>query len=246
MAIQAISGERGRKRARKRVRKRVLRIWLKRLAVIALCLAGAVFLSMIAYRFVNPPTTAVMLIERLKGRPVQQQWVALKDVSRYLPLAVISSEDGQFCRHWGVDWGAVREAIREGGGLAGVRGASTIPMQTVKNLYLWNGRSYVRKALEAPLAYLLSFLWPKQRVMEVYLNVAQFGPGLFGAEAASRHYFGKSASKLTRREAVLLAVALPNPRHRNPARPSAWMQKIARAVDIRMPIIAKRAGCALP
>ncbi len=242
MAIQAVSGERGRKRAR----KRTSHIWLRRIAMVALCALGAVLLSMIAFRFVNPPTTAVMLVERLKGHPVQQQWVALEDISPHLPLAVISSEDGQFCRHWGVDWGAVREAVREGGGLAAARGASTIPMQTAKNLYLWNGRSYVRKALEAPLAYLLTLLWPKDRVMEVYLNVAQFGPGLYGAEAASRRYFGKSASQLTRREAVLLAVALPNPRFRNPARPSAWMQKIARAVDLRMPIIAKRAGCVRP
>jgi monofunctional biosynthetic peptidoglycan transglycosylase len=242
MAIQAVSGE----RSRKRTRKRASHIWLKRILVAALCLGGVLLFSMLAFRFINPPTTTVMLIERLKGHPVKQQWVALEDISPYLPLAVISSEDGQFCRHWGVDWGAVREAIKEGGGWAGVRGASTIPMQTVKNLYLWNGRSYVRKALEAPLAYVLSFLWPKQRVIEVYLNVAQFGPGLFGAEAASRYYFHKSASQLTRREAVLLAVALPNPRFRNPARPSAWMQKIARAVDIRMPIIARRAGCAAP
>jgi monofunctional biosynthetic peptidoglycan transglycosylase len=242
MTIQAVSGERGRKRAR----KRASHIWLKRIAVVALCAGGAVLLSMVAFRFVNPPTTTVMLAERLKGHPVKQQWVPLEAMSPYLPLAVISSEDGQFCRHWGVDWGAVREAVKEGGGLAGVRGASTIPMQTAKNLYLWNGRSYVRKALEAPLAYLLTLIWPKQRVVEVYLNIAQFGPGLFGVEAASRHYFGKSASQLTRREAVLLVVALPNPRYRNPARPSAWMQKIARAVDLRMPIIAKRAGCARP
>jgi monofunctional biosynthetic peptidoglycan transglycosylase len=140
----------------------------------------------------------------------------------------------------------VKEAIKEGGGLSGLRGASTIPMQTAKNLYLWNGRSYVRKALEAPLAYLMSFIWPKERMMEVYLNVAQFGPGTYGAEAASRRYFGKSAAQLTRREAVLLAVALPNPRFRNPARPSARMIRIATVVERRMPIIAKRSGCALP
>ena len=96
--------------------------------------------------------------------------------------------------------------------MADLRGASTIPMQTVKNLYLWNGRSYVRKAAEVPLAYFMSLAWPKERVMEVYLNVAQFGPGIFGAEAASRHYFHKSAANLTRGEAILLAAALPNPR----------------------------------
>ncbi len=156
---------------------------------------------------------------------------------------MIANEDGQFCNHWGVDWGAVREAVKEGGGLSGFRGASTIPMQTAKNLYLWNGRSYVRKALEVPLAYLLSLAWPKERVMEVYLNVAQFGPGIYGAGAASRHYFHKSPADLTRGEAILLAAALPNPRFRNPARPSRHMLLIARVIDRRLPILAQRSGC---
>jgi monofunctional biosynthetic peptidoglycan transglycosylase len=159
---------------------------------------------------------------------------------------VIASEDGRFCVHWGVDWGAVRDAVKEGGGLGAFRGASTIPMQTAKNLYLWNGRSYVRKALEMPLAYVMSFIWPKQRMIEVYLNVAQFGPGIFGAEAASRYYFHKPAADLTRHEAVLLAVALPNPRWRNPAKPSRHMLLVARAVERRMPVIGQRAGCVLP
>ena len=145
-----------------------------------------------------------MVMSKLKGGTIRQTWVPLDRMSRQLPLAVIASEDGRFCMHWGVDWGAVREAIKEGGGLRGLRGASTIPMQTVKNLYLWSGRSYVRKALEVPLAYVMSLFWPKERVMEVYLNVAQFGPGIFGAEAASRHYFHKSAADLTRGEAILL------------------------------------------
>jgi monofunctional biosynthetic peptidoglycan transglycosylase len=116
-------------------------------------------------------------------------------------------------------------------------------MQVAKNLYLWNGRSYVAKALELPLAYIMSVIWPKQRMIEVYLNVAEFGRGIYGAEEASRHYFGKSAADLTRHEAVLLAVTLPNPHVRNPRRPSFWMLRIARAVELRMPIIAKRGGC---
>ncbi len=139
-----------------------------------------------------------MVVEKLKGNTLRRDWVPLEDISPQLPLAVIASEDGRFCVHWGVDWGAVREAVKEGGGLSGLRGASTIPMQTAKNLYLGNGRSYVRKAFEVPLAYVMSALWPKQRMMEVYLNVAQFGPGIFGAEAASRYYFHKSAADLTR------------------------------------------------
>ena len=242
MTTQAVSRERG----RRRVRRRVAHPWLRRIALFLLFLAGAVLLSIVVYRFVNPPITAVQTVTLLKGGKLRQHWVPLKNISPSLPLAVIASEDGRFCLHWGVDWGAVRDAISEGGGWAGFRGASTIPMQTAKNLYLWNSRSYVRKFLEVPLAYAMTALWPKERMMEVYLNVAQFGPGIYGAEAASRHYFGKSASQLSRREAVLLAVALPNPGFRNPARPSPRMQRIARAVDLRIPIIAKRAGCVLP
>jgi monofunctional glycosyltransferase len=224
---------------------RVWRPWLKGAAVALLCAFGALLLSMVVFRFVNPPITAVMLAEKLKGATLRHHFVPMRRISPQLPLAVIASEDGRFCLHWGVDWGAVKEAIHEGDGFADFRGASTIPMQVAKNLYLWNGRSYVRKSIEMPLAYLLSALWPKKRVMEVYLNVAQWGPGLFGAEAASRHYFGKSASELTRHEAVLLAAALPNPRLRNPAHPSNRMLAIARAVERRMPIIAKRSGCVL-
>jgi monofunctional biosynthetic peptidoglycan transglycosylase len=239
MAIQAVSGE----RTRKRIGRRPRHHWFRRAGRILLVLAAAVLLSMVAFRFINPPTTSVMMMSKLKGSTIRQNWVPLDQMSRQLPLAVIASEDGRFCAHWGVDWGAVREAVKEGGGLSGIRGASTIPMQTVKNLYLWNGRSYLRKALEVPLAYVLSLVWPKERVMEVYLNVAQFGPGIYGAEAASRHYFHKSAAELTRGEAILLAAALPNPRFRNPARPSRHMLMVSRVVDRRMPILAQRSGC---
>ncbi|MGV1014833.1 MAG: monofunctional biosynthetic peptidoglycan transglycosylase [Methyloceanibacter sp.] len=242
MVIQAVSGMR--RGARRGSRKRTP--WLRRLALAVLLVLAAVLVSIVLFRFVNPPITSVIAVNKLRGTPVQQHWVPLKDMSRNLPLAVIASEDGRFCLHWGVDWGAVKDAINEGGGLAGFRGASTIPMQTAKNLYLWNRRSYVRKVVEVPLAYVISLVWPKERIMEVYLNVAQFGPGIFGAEAASRYYFGKSASKLTRREAVLLAATLPQPRSRNPAKPSARMLRIAGAVERRLAYIAKRADCLVP
>jgi monofunctional biosynthetic peptidoglycan transglycosylase len=242
MVIQAVSGE----RSRKRTKRRQNHPWLRRAGRVVLFIAAAVLLSIVAFRFVNPPITSVMALNRLGGGAIRHHWVPLDDMSRQLPLAVIASEDGRFCVHWGVDWGAVKEAIKEGDGFADFRGASTITMQTAKNLYLWNGRSYVRKALEVPLAYLLSAVWPKERVMEVYLNVAQFGPGLFGAEAASRHYFHKSAADLTRSEAILLAAALPNPSARNPARPSRHMLLIARVIDRRLPILAPRSGCIQP
>ncbi|HSD93456.1 MAG TPA: monofunctional biosynthetic peptidoglycan transglycosylase [Methyloceanibacter sp.] len=242
MAIQAVSGQRTKRRSRRRRNHP----WLGGLARLLVVLAALVLLSIVAFRYVNPPITSVMLVNKLKGGATRQEWVPLEEIAPDLRRAVIASEDGQFCKHLGVDLGAIRDAIKESGGLAGARGASTIPMQTAKNLYLWNGRSYVRKALEAPLAALMSLLWTKQRMMEVYLNIAQFGPGTFGAEAASRRYFGKSASQLTRREAVLLAVALPNPGYRNPARPSALMQRLAKVIERRMPVMAARSACVLP
>jgi monofunctional biosynthetic peptidoglycan transglycosylase len=243
MAIQAVSG--ARKRARGRGGKRKWHPWLRRTALMLLLLAAALVLSVVVFRFVNPPITTVMLLDKLRGATLKRQWVPLKDISPNLRVAVISSEDGRFCAHWGVDWSAVKEAVEAANSLKGLRGASTISMQTAKNLYLWKGRSYLRKALEVPLSYLMTALWPKHRTMEVYLNIAQWGPGVFGAEAASRYYFGKPAAALTRREAVLLAAALPNPRVRNPAKPSRRLLLVANAVERRMPIMAERAGCVL-
>lgn len=242
MAVQMVSGERTRKRSMRRNKHS----WLRRALRILLVIAAAILLSIVAFRFINPLITPVMLAEKLRGHTLRREWVPLKDMSRQLPIAAISSEDGRFCAHWGVDWSAVKEAIDEGGGLRAFRGASTIPMQTAKNLYLWSGRSYVRKAIEVPLAYVMSALWPKARMMEVYLNVAQFGRGIFGVEAASRYYFKKSAADLTRREAVLLVAALPNPRFRNPAKPSRRMLLVARSIERRLPIMVPRSACVFP
>ena len=243
MAVSGASG--ARKRGKGRAGGRKHHPWLRRVALALLIIAGALLLSIVVFRFVNPPITPVMLVDKLRGATLKRQWVPLDKISPDLRLAAVSSEDGQFCAHWGVDWGAVRDAVKAAHSLKGVRGASTIPMQTAKNLYLWNERSYVRKALEVPLAYLITAIWPKRRMMEVYLNIAQWGPGLYGAEAASRYYFGKPASALTQREAVLLAAALPNPRLRNPAKPSRRMLLVANAVERRMPYMVKRAHCVL-
>lgn len=229
----------------KRAGRRWWHTWIRRIVLVALVLFGAVFVSIVLFRFVNPPITTVMIAEKLRGETLRRRWVPLENISPNLRLAVIASEDGNFCRHRGVDWAAVREVINKAKSLGAVRGASTIPMQVAKNLYLWEFRSYLRKALEVPLAYTIVTIWSKPRVLEVYLNIAQWGPGLFGAEAASRYYFGKPASALTKREAVLLAAALPNPLARNPRRPSRTLRAIADSIQRRLPYISSRATCVM-
>jgi len=153
-----------------------------------------------------------------------------------LLAATVMSEDGQFCRHRGVDWGELRAVLKSLDEAS--RGASTISMQTVKNLYLWNSRSYVRKAVEIPLALYADAVLGKRRMMEIYLNIAEFGPGIFGAEAAARRYFGVPASALNYRQAALLVASLPNPGARNPAAPSRTLQALAARLTGR----AQRAG----
>ncbi len=224
--------------------------WARKLAKAILVLFAIwwllVLCALFAFRFVDPPTSMVMLGNRVEGVTLRHKWVPLSEISPNLRLAVISSEDGQFCEHWGVDWGAVREAIREASKGGEPRGASTIPMQTVKNLFMWTSRSYVRKVLEVPLAYLAVAILGRQRVLEIYLNIVEWGPGIFGAEAAAHAYFGGDAAALTRRQAALMAVALPDPSVRNPGRPGPLTRKLASVVERRMPIIASRTACAMP
>ena len=199
---------------------------------------------LVLYRWVDPPASTLMLGQRLAGTPISQRWVPLERMSPNLAAAVISSEDGHFCRHHGVDWGELKEAIESAGdGIA--RGGSTISMQVVKNLFLWPSRSYLRKALEIPLAYAMEALWPKRRVLEIYLNIAEWGPGIFGAEAAARYHFRKPALLLTPREAALLAVSLPNPFERQAGRPGPGTVRLADNLLLRMRAAqAKRPACA--
>ena len=198
---------------------------------------------MLVYRFIDPPISAMMLRNALLGRGIDQSWVDFQDISPNLARAVLIAEDSAFCRHSGVDWTAVGEALEDLEDGDKPRGASTLPMQTAKNLFLWPGQSYLRKALEVPLAYFMSFVWPKQRVIEVYLNIAEWGPGIYGAEAAARHHFGVPAASLNRSEAALLAAALPSPRRRNAGRPSARMQSIASRIEGRVGREAADASC---
>jgi monofunctional biosynthetic peptidoglycan transglycosylase len=177
---------------------------------------------------VVPPVSTLMLWRYLTFQRVERHWVPISDISPALVRAVIAGEDGRFCSHWGVDWREVQNALDDADDLGDARGASTIPMQAAKNLFLWPGRQYIRKALEVPLAIYMNAIWPKARMMEIYLNVAEWGPdGEFGVEAAARRAFNKSARNLNPEEAALLAGALPNPHVRDPERPGPQLRRAA-------------------
>jgi monofunctional biosynthetic peptidoglycan transglycosylase len=194
---------------------------------------GFTLLSMLVYRFVDPPFTPVIAVSRLIGEPVDQRWTPLSRISPNLVRAVVASEDARFCSHSGIDFGELAAAIEETR-RGHPRGASTITMQVVKNLFLWPSRSVVRKAFELPLALVLDALWSKERILEVYLNIAEWGPGIYGAEAAARTSFGKPASRLGVREAARLAVSLPNPADRDAGDPDRTVERLASRLEARM------------
>lgn len=207
-------------------------------------LAGGVFIGvLLVLRNVDPHGSMLMLSQRLEGRSIRQVWVPLDRISPNLARAVIMSEDGQFCRHRGVDLRELADAMDKAERGEDVRGASTISMQVAKNMFLWPDRSYVRKALEIGMALVMEQVWPKARILEVYLNIAEWGPGIFGAEAAARYHFGKSADRLTEREAALLASALPRPIERPAGRPGAQHLRLAMVVERRMRSFGQRGAC---
>jgi monofunctional biosynthetic peptidoglycan transglycosylase len=197
---------------------RTLRKALRYLVFVGLGLLVLLGGLILLWRFV-PPVSTLMLARWTTFHGVERTYVPLARISPLLIAAVVTSEDALFCRHHGVDWGALNEVISEADEDGPSRGASTITMQAAKNLFLWPQRSTVRKGLEIPLALALDRAWGKRRVLEVYLNIAEWGDRLFGAEAAARRYFHKSAADLSQREASLLATALPNPTSRDPSRP---------------------------
>lgn len=195
---------------------------------VALFLIGLllIIVAVIAiFRFVNPPTSAFMQIDQWQhpDRQIRQRWVGIDHMSPWLPLAVIASEDQRFPEHWGFDVDAIASAIEEYQHGEGLRGASTISQQTAKNLFLWGGRNFVRKGLEVGLTVALEALWSKRRIMEVYLNIAEFGDGVYGVEMASRHYFGISARHLSISQAARLAAVLPDPKGRDANASTAFM-----------------------
>lgn len=205
--------------------------WTMRLLLVAACAfvlwGAAMMIVILAYARFDPPASALMMIRKAEGQPVDYRWMPLERISPHLVQAVVSSEDARFCEHAGIDVRELRRVIRQFNEGEAPRGGSTMSMQLAKNLFLWPDRSYFRKVLEAPLTLGLEAALPKRRIAEIYLNVVEWGPGIFGAEAAARYHFGKAASRLTRQEAALLAVTLPRPLVRNPGNPDALTRKLA-------------------
>lgn len=166
------------------------------------------------------------LEQKIDGREVKtsKEWVPLEEISPHLQLAVVCTEDQNFLKHHGLDFGAIKKALDNKDGRKRRRGASTISQQVAKNMFLWNGRSYLRKGLEAFFAVLIDLFWSKERIMEVYLNIIEMGDGVYGAEAASKIYFGKSAKHLTKREAATIASILPSPRRYSAKKPGPYVR----------------------
>lgn len=191
-------------------------------------IAGAVglpILIVLPWRWLEPPASALMMRAQAEGVEVDQRWVPWEAISPHLPIAVVASEDQKFPEHRGFDTESIRSALEEEGSKG--RGASTISQQVVKNLFLWSGRSWTRKGLEAYLTVFVEVLWPKQRILEIYLNIAEFGTGIFGAEAAAEGFFNKPASQLSAREAALMVAVLPSPKRMSPGRPSPYVEERA-------------------
>ncbi|MCR5857047.1 biosynthetic peptidoglycan transglycosylase [Mesorhizobium sp. J428] len=214
--------------------------WVRRIVVGLVVLAALPFVLTFLYilPFVHPVST-LMLKDLATLQGYDRQWVSLEEVAPPLLHSIVMSEDGQFCSHYGVDLRELSAVLNDAMEGELTRGASTITMQTVKNLFLWHRPlGSVRKVIELPLAVYFDLMVPKHRIMEIYINIAELGPNIYGAEAAAQHHFGKSAKNLSRREAALLTAALPNPILRNPAKPSASMRRIANIIERR----ARNAG----
>lgn len=223
------------------------KIFLKRISsyVASIVVAFVIFscVGVVLYKWLNPPITPLMILRLFDGAAgIDKTWRSYEEISPNLFRACIASEDARFLRHEGIDWKAVENAQKYNKIHNGkkVRGASTITMQAAKNVFLWNGRNFIRKGLEAYFTVLIEAVWGKKRILEVYVNIIEWGDGIYGVEAASQNYFNKSANKLTKKEAALLAAVLPNPRKFSPKNPSKYIQKRASKIQNRI------SGIALP
>jgi monofunctional biosynthetic peptidoglycan transglycosylase len=205
---------------------------LRLATTIAVVVVAALPMAGLALWSTVPPVSMPMVARWITGAPVTRFWRPIEEIDRDLVASVIASEDNDFCNHAGVDWDELRQVVSTAGGPR--RGASTITMQLAKNLFLWSGRSYLRKALEIPLALLVDAVWSKRRIMEAYLNVAEWGPnGEFGIEAGTRRALGKSADRLAASEAALMTAMLPNPHLRDARRPTTNLRRVAGIVRTR-------------
>lgn len=222
---------------------RPLRSWLLRLVVATLALPTLVIGI---YAFLNPPITPLMVIRLFQGESLHKQWVPLDQISSHLVKAVIAAEDNRFCEHNGFDGDALWREIQTWLDGDRPRGASTITMQTAKNILLWPSRDLLRKLVEAWMTPQIELMWSKQRILEVYLNIAEMGPGLYGAEAAAEAYFGKTARQLSPLQGSLIAASLPNPRAFSPSRPSNYVKVRARTIRRRTDQLGSLLDCARP
>ena len=200
------------------------RRWLRAAGLLLVAWLAVSFGAVALLRWYAPPFTAVMLEQPGPFARIDYRWVDRKAISRNAARAAIAAEDQLFLEHHGIDFVSIDRALDDYRAGDGLRGASTITQQVAKNLFLWQGRSFVRKALEAYFALVIELLWPKQRILEMYLNIAELGPGVFGVDAAARRFFDVPASRLTAPQAALLAAVLPNPRRFSAARPSAYVR----------------------
>jgi len=231
--IQPRPAAKNRKAAPKSLLGRVLRV--------AAWILPAIVAIIFILRFVPPPTSAFMLVrhvERLTGSApgpaVMYRWTSMQNIPAHMALAVVAAEDQNFPHHFGFDVDAIARAMKHNEKGQTIRGASTISQQVTKNLFLWSGRSYVRKGLEAGLTVLIELMWPKKRILEVYLNIAEFGDGTYGVQAAARRFFNKAPDQLTPREAALLAAVLPSPRRSSATHPSAYVRQRAEWIQTQM------------
>jgi len=222
-------------RAPSKVKRRSVRSFAKRFVVAFVVIMTLVPLALLVLYKIDgvKPVSTLMIKEALVGSGAKRQWVELEDMSPRIFQSVLMSEDGQFCSHGGVDWGALNQVIDDALDGERTRGASTITMQLVKNLFLWPNRSFIRKGLEIPYALMAEFVLGKRRIMEIYLNIVELDVGVFGVGAAAPHYFKISAENLGPRNSARLAVTLPNPRERNPADPTRRLRSLANIIQKR-------------
>lgn len=223
----------------------IRRLWRLIIRIVGLFLLISVLLTTI-YAFLPPPVTPLMLLRVLDGNWISKDWESYDNISPHLARAIIAAEDAKFCEHRGFDWESIEKAWERNQQGKRIRGGSTISNQTAKNVFLWPDRSYIRKGVEFYFTGLIELIWTKKRILEVYMNVVEFGPGIYGAEAAAKAHFGKPASELTRREAALLTAVLPNPIRWSASKPTNYIRGRAGTILARMNDVPDPAGDPCP